>query len=69
MSNYATKSEVKKETNADTSELVKEIDLATIIHKIFETNSSFHVKQHTTGSLISAFQEIFASITTIFVLT
>ena len=47
MSNYATKSEVKKETNADTSELVKEIDLATIIHKIFETNSSFHVKQHT----------------------
>ena len=25
-------------------------DLSTIIHKIFETNSSFHVKQRTTGN-------------------
>ena len=36
-------------------------DLSTIIHKIFETSCSFHVKQRTTGkSLVSIFQELFA---------
>ena len=27
------------------------VDLTTIIHKIFETNSNFHVKWHTTGKV------------------
>ena len=38
----------------------------TIIHKIFETNSSFHVKWRTTGKVF-IFQEIFASADTIFI--
>ena len=39
----------------------------TIIHKIFETNSSFHVKLHYGKSLISVFQKIFTSIDKIFI--
>ena len=38
----------------------------TTIHKIFETNSRFHVKLR--GSLISVFQEFFASIDKIVIL-
>ena len=29
----------------------KKLFAETTIHKIFETNSSFHVKQHTTGKV------------------
>ena len=42
----------------------------TIIHKIFETNSSLHVKWHATGKVqefISVFQEIFISSYKIFI--
>ena len=40
-----------------------------IIHKIYETNSSFHVKYRTTRkSLTAVFQEFFASIEKIFLL-
>ena len=39
----------------------------TIIHKIFQTNSSFHVAQYR-KSLVSVFQEFFASINKIFIL-
>ena len=43
--------------------------LSTIIHKIFETNSSFHVKKtHYEKSFISIFQEYFNSFNKIFVL-
>ena len=43
---------------------------ATIIHKIFEANSSLHVKRHATGKvqeLISVFQETFISTYKIFI--
>ena len=39
----------------------------TTIHKIFETNSSFHVAQYR-KNLVSVFQEFFASINKIFIL-
>ena len=36
----------------------------TIIHKMFETNSSFHVKDRTTGKvLVSVFQEFLLVLT------
>ena len=42
--------------------------LETIIHKIFETNSNFHVTAQYGKSLISVFREHFASINKIFIL-
>ena len=42
--------------------------VAAIIHGIFATNSSFRVKAHCGKSLISVFQEFFASINEIFIL-
>ena len=36
--------------------------LTTINHKIFDTNSCFHVKAHKRKSLISVFQELSASV-------
>ena len=42
--------------------------LDTIIHKIFETNSNFHVTAQYGKSLISVFREHFASINKIFIL-
>ena len=42
---------------------------STIIHKIYETKTSFHMKiDHYQKSLISVFQEFFASINKIFIL-
>ena len=41
----------------------------TIIHKISETNSSFLVTVHYGKSLVSVFQELFANINKIFILT
>ena len=39
-------------TDNHSGEIVKTITVkSTIIHKIFETNSSFHVKYHTTGNV------------------
>ena len=42
------------------------VDFPTIIHKIFETNSSFHVKYGKV--LIPIFQQFFVSINNIFIL-
>ena len=42
--NYATKADVKGATDLYTSNLAGKLDLSTIIHKIFETNFSFHLK-------------------------
>ena len=39
-------------TDNHSGKIVKTITVkSTIIHKIFETNSSFHVKYHTTGNV------------------
>ena len=42
--------------------------LATITHKISETDSGFHVKIHYRKSLITVFLEIFASINKMLIL-
>ena len=42
--NYETKSKVKEAAGFETSGFATKADLATTIHKIYWTNSSFHVK-------------------------
>ena len=44
LSNYAIKVDLKNETVVYTSYFVEKADLLTMTHKIFETNSGFHVK-------------------------
>ena len=51
LSNYAIKSDLKNATDANTSDFPKKAGLATIIHKIFETKSSFCMRQRTTGNV------------------
>ena len=65
---------VSKKSTADRSELEKlvvsdfktDYMLTTIIHKIFETNSSFHVKKRTTGKVPVLFFRKFLLILTKF---
>ena len=42
--NYATKTDLKNISHFDVSSFALKSNLATITHKISETNSSFHVK-------------------------
>ena len=42
--------------------------ITTTIHKMFEANPSFHVKQRTTGKVQFLFQQFFAGIDKIFIL-
>ena len=44
------------------------VSLPTIIRKIFESNSSFHVKQHSEKTSISVSQKIFTCTNKIFIL-
>ena len=46
----------------------KKLFAETTIHKIFETNSSFPVKQRTTGKVQQFFSSFFAIIDKIFIL-
>ena len=42
--NYVIKSDVKGVTSAAISDFAKNVSLATVVYKIFQTSSSFHMK-------------------------
>ena len=69
---HAKKKKKKKKNRGPKTNCTSDRDTTTISHKIFETNSSFHVISceiaHYEKSLIAIFRDFFAGISKIFIL-